>query len=279
MDPLRAIARAVLGTRIPREAETVAGQFHDVVLVPGVAAVRIARNTVDELPGSAVDELARTMQLMRRLENLDFPYSLPSPLDEVAIVDGRAAVATAWVDGRALPSGSGDPRELRRVLRALADMPLGDVDDLLNVPHGYAGGPQWDDLMLDEAVPRLPTRWQSEARRRIAAAQELPAVPSGLVHGDLAGDNMRWDADGRLVGILDWDLASAWDPAVDAACLSWHGWEAVRAATDKATFDRARIWAATFGIEQIVAALPAGEAATAEAVTRTVAWLERTSRI
>lgn len=269
MDPLLAIAGDLLGTRMTRETRVVSGQFHDVVLVPGVAAVRIAR--------TAAEELSRTAELVRRLEDLDFPYALPRPLSDVRIIDGRAAVVTAWVDGCVLPRGSGDPGELRRVLGALANVPLASVDDVLNVPHGYAGGPQWDDLMLDEAVPRLPTRWQAEARRRVEAAQALPAVRPHLVHGDLAGDNMRWDAEGRLVGILDWDLASAWDPAVDAACLSWHGWEAVRAATDEATFDRARIWADTFGIEQIVAALLQGETTVTEAVTRTVAWLERTS--
>jgi aminoglycoside phosphotransferase (APT) family kinase protein len=270
MDPLLAIAGDLLGARISRGARTVSGQFHDVVLVPGVAAVRIAR--------TAAEELSRTMELVRRLENLDFPYALPGPLSDVSIVDGRAAVVTAWVDGRALPRGSGDPDELRRVLGALAEVPVASVDDVLNVPHAYAGGQHWEELMLNEAVPRLPTRWQSEARRRIEAARELPVVPRRLVHGDLAGDNMRWDVDGRLVGILDWDLASAWDPAVDAACLSWYGWDAVSDSTDRATFERARIWAETFGIEQIVAALSEGEAATAEAVTRTVAWLERTSR-
>lgn len=89
---------------------------------------------------------------------------------------------------------------------------------------------------------------------------------------------MRWDKSGRLVGILDWDLASPWDPAVDAACLSWHGWDVVRAAVDEATLARARVWADTFGIEQIVAAMPDGQDAVAEAVDRAVAWLERTSR-
>jgi aminoglycoside phosphotransferase (APT) family kinase protein len=77
-------------------------------------------------------------------------------------------------------------------------------------------------------------------------------LPS-LVHGDLGGANMRWSSDGRLVGVIDWDWASAWDPAVDAACLAWHGWAAVEAAVDPPIYHRARIWERTFGIEQIVA--------------------------
>jgi thiamine kinase-like enzyme len=77
------------------------------------------------------------------------------------------------------------------------------------------------------------------------------------------------------VGVIDWDWAAAWDPAIDAACLAWHGWEAVRAAVDEQTYVRARIWQRTFGIEQIVAGWlrPPGMA---DALERTAAWLRRT---
>mgnify|MGYP006195292123 CR=1 FL=1 len=54
-------------------------------------------------------------------------------------------------------------------------------------------------------------------------------VAPSLVHGDLAGHNMRWERSGgdwALTGILDWDLASVWDPALNPAYLSlWHGEE------------------------------------------------------
>ena len=59
----------------------------------------------------------------------------------------------------------------------------------------------------------------------------------------------------RIVGVLDWDLAAAWDPAVDAACLAWCGWDTVRAAVDPAVYGRACTWWATFGIEQVGAAI------------------------
>jgi aminoglycoside phosphotransferase (APT) family kinase protein len=133
--------------------------------------------------------------------------------------------------------------------------------------------------MTEEVIPRLPDNWQPDAARRISAAQQLAPVPPSLVHGDLAGDNMRWDAHGRLAGVLDWDLASAWDPAVDAACLSWHGWDTVRNAVDEKTFARARVWAATFGIEQIGAAIVSGEPEHVidDYIESTVGWLERTS--
>lgn len=84
-------------------------------------------------------------------------------------------------------------------------------------------------------------------------------VPASLVHGDLAGENMHWSADDDLVGILDWDLAQAFDPAVDAACLAWHGSRTVRRAVDGDTYRRARVWARTFGIEQVSAVIANGE--------------------
>lgn len=55
------------------------------------------------------------------------------------------------------------------------------------------------------------------------------------MHGDLAGENVLWDDRGRVVGVIDWDN--------------------VRAAVDPTTYTRARTWARTFGIEQIVAAV------------------------
>ncbi|MDX1659113.1 MAG: phosphotransferase [Nitriliruptorales bacterium] len=70
-------------------------------------------------------------------------------------------------------------------------------------------------------MPRLPADLQQEAHDRIEAVVDLDPPPPSLVHGDLAGDNVRWRGD-AVAGVRDWDLASAWDPAVDAACLAWH---------------------------------------------------------
>ena len=67
---------------------------------------------------------------------------------------------------------------------------------------------------------------------------------------------MCWLETGDLVGVIDWDLAQAFDPAVDVACLAvWHGWDAVRRAVDAATYRRARTWAGTFTMEQLVRAV------------------------
>lgn len=248
-----AIARVLLPGVDLAQATFARGQFHDVVLVDEVAAVRIARRP------EAGRLLERRSNLLRTLARLDLPFVVPEPLGDVMQVDGRSAVATSWVPGTALPRGVGEPAQLGRLLDVLRDVPIDLVDRLLDEPHAYAGRAHWFTLMHEDVIPRLAGGVRGEAARRIDAAFALDAVPASLVHGDLGGDNLRWSAMGQLVGVLDWDLAQAFDPAVDAACLAWHGWDNVKAAVDAKTYRRARVWQATFGIEQVGAAISNGE--------------------
>ncbi|HKT05605.1 MAG TPA: phosphotransferase [Rugosimonospora sp.] len=250
------------------------GGSHDVVLLPGVAAVRVATHP------TAAAELPRRSALLYRLGKAGLPFAVPEPLGEVVTVDGRTAVALSWVDGAPTPRGQGDPAGIRALLAALAAVNLSDLDDLLGPAHAYAGGSRWPEVMA-EVVALLPAECRDEARARLDAAWALPPVPPQLVHGDLAGENVHWDAAGTsCVGVLDWDYAQAFDPAVDAGCLSWHGWHALRAAVDPETFRRARTWYLTFGLEQVAVALLRGDPARvlAEKVAQAVAWLDRTTR-
>lgn len=189
-------------------------------------------------------------------------------------------MAVTWIDGAAHPHGEGDPAALRDLLTAIRDVPLTpDLRAVLGEPHEYAGGPNWAELMADEVIPRLPATARADATRRLEQALALEPVPAALVHDDLSGDNVHWSPDGKLIGVLDWDLAQPFDPAIDAACLAWHGWHTLRAAVDTETYRRAGIWYLTFGIDQLAAALLAGEPAEVldDHVERTTAWLARTA--
>lgn len=248
----RRIAAVLLPDSAEAALRVVSGQFHDVVLVPGIAAVRIART------GQAAQDLPRSTELLHRLIDMDLPFATPRPLSPVTSVEGHTAVAISWIEGEAPVKGSGDARQCREVLEALAGVDLDVLAGVLAVPHSYAGGIRWVDFMLGDVVPRLPTALQDEARRRVEAVLALESVEPSLVHGDLAGDNLRV-TDGALTGVLDWDLAAAWDPAVDAACLAWYGWDAVRRAVDPGTYRRARVWYGVFGLEQVSAAILNGE--------------------
>ncbi|MBR7838409.1 aminoglycoside phosphotransferase family protein [Actinospica durhamensis] len=250
------------------------GQFHDVVLLPGRAAIRIARSVAAE------QELERRTELSRRLAQAGLPFTVPEPLTPVKVLHGRTAVAMSWVEGEARGKGAGDPQIFAGLLRALAEVDCAPLRDVLGEPHEYAGRADWARVLEEQAVPALPRRWRAEARRRVEDALDLPEVEPSLVHGDLCGYNLHWGSAGRVVGVLDWDLAAPFDPAVDAACLGSHGWDAVRAAVPAEVYRRARIWYRTFGIEQVASAILNGEPAPVvkRYVARTAEFLERTAQ-
>jgi aminoglycoside phosphotransferase (APT) family kinase protein len=273
---VRALVETLLpGTDLSRARVEEGGQFHRVVLLPDRAVVRIARTA------QAAAELPRRTELLRRLARAGLPFAVPEPLGEVAVVDGLTGVALSRLPGAPAAKGSGDPDRLAGVLRALAEVDVRDLADVLAEPHAFAGGAQWPTLMLDGVVPLLPRERQAEARARIEAVLDLPPVPPSLVHGDLAGANLHWHPDGSLAGVLDWDFAQPFDQALDAACLAWFGWAALRAATIPETFARAISWYRVFGLEQIAVRLlqrsPADELQ--RVVGRTVAWLDHSARM
>lgn len=240
-----------------------------MVLAPGVGAVRVAREA------GRADQLRRVAALCERLDTAGLPFAVPVPLGPVVEHDGRAALPTTWIPGQPAPRGSPRVDGAHLLLESLADVDVTALADVLAPPHAYAGGGRWHEILVDDVVPRLPARLRGEARDRIDAAAALDPPAPGLVHGDLAGDNVRWEGQ-QVVGVLDWDLASAWDPAVDAACLAWHGWDTVRQVTDHGTYQRAVTWYRVFGLEQIAAALLADVPAATldETVARIAEWLE-----
>jgi aminoglycoside phosphotransferase (APT) family kinase protein len=241
-----AVVEALLPDAALDRASVVTSGQHDVVLIPEIAAVRIARTR------PAVEALPRRTALLDVLSRAGLPFATPRPLGPVVSTPQWTAVAVSWVPGREAPTGDGDPVVLRGLLDAVAAVDLGPFDGLLDVPHGYAGGDRWQEL-LTEAVALLPARLHGSAHRRIAEAVALDPVPPRLVHSDLAGPNVHWSADGRLLGVLDWDLAQPFDPALDAACLAYtHSWPVLQRTVDARTYQRARVWSATFPIEQLV---------------------------
>ncbi|WP_042399375.1 phosphotransferase family protein [Streptacidiphilus carbonis] len=273
-EELLAVAAAVLPGTDLRDASFAQGGSHTVVLLPGSAVVRIARTQ------AAAALLPRRTELLRRLGGLDLPFTVPTPLSEVVTAGGCTAVSLSWLDGSPSPKGEGgDAKELRALLEALRSVDTAPIAHLLARPLEYAGGDRWAEVMLHQAVPRLPAEWQAEGRRRVQTVLNLPPVPHSLVHGDLAGDNMRWDADGRLLGVLDWDLAQEYDPAVDAAALAWHGWDKVAAVVDADTFRRAHAHYLTAGLQQIAFAIlnDRDEDYIEERTRAMTAWLARTT--
>ncbi|WP_425582162.1 phosphotransferase family protein [Streptosporangium carneum] len=265
------MAKALLPGTSLKAARFVRGGIHDVVLLPGVAAVRVSRRP------SGAQALPRRTEVLRAIAAAGLPFAVPEPLTPVTTFGARAAVAVSWLDGAGLPDGVGDPVRIGELLRALRELAVTSrLRAVLSTPRTRTGGHHWADILAEEVIPRLPGRWREEGRRRLDDALALEEVPDRLVHGDLGADNIHWSGDGTLIGVLDWDRAHLFDPAVDAATMGWlHGWDNLRKAVDGATYRRARVWDRTFGVTHLVAALDGRPLANADSYVRhIVAWLD-----
>jgi aminoglycoside phosphotransferase (APT) family kinase protein len=247
------------------------GNLHHVVLFPGVAAVRISKRP------SAAAELPRWVEILRAVAAAGLPFAVPEPLTAVATFGERAAVAVSWIDGEWLPEGIGDPAAFGLLLEALREVEISpELQAVLHTPRRYADGLGWADILNDEIIPRLPTKWHYGVRQRLDTLLALEEVPARLVHGDLGGSNVHFGEDGKLTGVLDWDMAILSDPAIDAALIAtWHGWDVLRAATDEETYRRAWAWNDAVGVGHLHAVFAGKPLSHVDGfVGSVVAWLE-----
>lgn len=224
-----------------------AGQFHTVLLANDQAVIRMARTEASSA------QMPRSI----RLHNLvagQLPYRVPTACSAMLKFDGRNAVALSFIPGTAHAPHRGDPAVLRRIVQDLAAVDLQPLAADLAEPFAFRG--RWNDGSRSRCLGYLSGQLRTAAESVFAQIAQLDQVPPSLVHGDLAGQNMHW-SDGKLVGILDWDLACAWDPALNTAYLAlWHGQDLVeQIAPDAEQARRARIWLGLMGLERLSDAL------------------------
>ena len=95
-----------------------------------------------------------------------------------------------------------------------ADVGLGDFGK----PEGYL---ERQVRRFSEQLARVKTRETpdlEEMARRLASA--LPAKSGGgIVHGDYRLDNCILDNEGRIIAVLDWEMATLGDPLADVGLL------------------------------------------------------------
>lgn len=254
---LRAAGQAVA----PAEWQRIEHGSANLVVLAGGAAVRVGRTA------STAAESLRAQALVDVLP--DLPFAVPRSLADPVRDGDMVAIAQRRLDGIPHPSGHGDADVLRGVLDALAAVPVGAHRAHLAPPHAFMGGEAWHPVMVEQAIPLLAPDVRVRARRAADALAALEAVPEVLVHGDLAGSNLLW-SDGVVTGVIDWDLASAGDPAIDVAALAvWHGWDVIERVRPPEVVHRARIIAATHPLQIVCFSIVQGrpEAEVARAAT------------
>uniref|UniRef100_UPI0028BDF9CD phosphotransferase n=1 Tax=Citricoccus sp. TaxID=1978372 RepID=UPI0028BDF9CD len=194
------------------------GQFHRVLVLPGVGAVRMTRTR------EAAAHLSGRMAALQTLSTTAvFPFAVPLPLTEVVgeadgLPAGMAAVVQRYLPGEAHPPHTGDVPVLRDLCRTLAGIDTTSLTPHLGPPFAYRGPWTAEKVAAVQAVPSLLAashgpglwtdgspegpgdavsvgRWAETVATLTAthtAWTEDPVVPPSLVHGDLAGHNMRW---------------------------------------------------------------------------------------
>ncbi len=219
------------------------GQFHKVVIANPDSVIRMAR-TID-----ATEEMPRSIKLLELVSD-QLDYQIPVATSQIQTVDSLGSVAMSFILGSAHEPHYGDPKILGKLVSDLAQVELEPLREHLASPFAFRG--PWTDERQQQCFDALPEELRGPASSLWAQLDELAQVPPSLVHGDLAGHNMHW-VDEELIGILDWDLAAAWDPALNTAYLSlWHGLEMVdliAPSPDEA--HRAKIWLGLMSLERL----------------------------
>jgi aminoglycoside phosphotransferase (APT) family kinase protein len=108
----------------------------------------------------------------------------------------------------------------------------------------------WEEVIFrDELHPQPIVR---AALRRLRHNPPPPAQKLSVVHGDYRSGNFLHDGRGRVLAILDWEMAHLGDPLEDLAwCLDplWSHFDESRAAGTLPTAEAIRIWKAESGLE------------------------------
>ncbi|MFD0653648.1 aminoglycoside phosphotransferase family protein [Streptomyces malaysiensis subsp. malaysiensis] len=159
----------------------------------------------------------------------------------IRAVDGSptaSANGALWQLRRYVPGRhfrDGDPADLRAAAEMVAAVHAVPVDGL---PQPGANPIQdmefWlgaDESAIDElgklvSASASPAMWDEvhetyrDAYRRARAALDLPtyqSLPATLTHGEMAGSNLVFDDEGKLISLLDWDGVDIRPRAYDLA--------------------------------------------------------------
>ena len=170
-------------------------------------------------------DIGREYRLLADVGKAGLPVPAVLHLEEDATVVGGRFMLMSYVEGEIY--NLSDPR-LTADAEMLASIQEQFVDNLVRVHETpqtvfpqYADGPEAARAqvavcrrrMLDtDLLPAPIMRHALDTLDRLAP----PAQRIGLLHGDFRLPNLKWH-EGKLSGILDWELATVGDPLADIA--------------------------------------------------------------
>jgi Ser/Thr protein kinase RdoA (MazF antagonist) len=171
------------------------------------------------------------------------------------LADGGVVRILTWIAGHHPADVLDSPERIQRFFTDLGTSLRGlHVDELDAFSSRLDGSaPRFDDWAgyVGYRVPQIVERARvcsTFGDRQLASfrdeALDLASTVTGdvrpaLCHRDLHLDNLRASDDGRLVAVLDFDVAEAWDPAVDMVKPRWQAFpdfDGAREAFDNAYF-------------------------------------------
>lgn len=176
-------------------------------------------------------DMKREFRVLSALKDTDVPVPRPIAYCEDPEVNDRPFYVMEYVPGlvpadRAEVERRFDEGQRRRIGEQLVDIlvhlhaldyhavGLGDFGK----PEGYIARQvrRFSDQLAQIRKRDIPEL--DELARRLAAA--LPeSADSAIVHGDFRLDNCILSDDGRIVAILDWEMATLGDPLADVGLL------------------------------------------------------------
>ena len=182
-------------------------------------------------------DMVREYRVLEALADTDVPVPRPLHLCTEESVLGVSFYLMERRHGHiirnALPAGFADSHEdRRRIAEALIDNLVAlHAVDWRAVGLGDFGRPEG---FMERQLRRWSRQWQSSQTRDLPEIELLTAElhrrmpaspPPTIVHGDYRLDNVMLDPvdPGRIVAILDWEMATIGDPLADLGllCVYW----------------------------------------------------------